>query len=602
MEFSVKMLLFIALFFLCLDIGYCSVFINEIMYNPSGNDNDFEYIELYGEGDNISGYYFEGIEFIFPKNSSIIEYVIIANTLNESGEDNDFIDRYNNMSRVFEFKGSLLNSGETIILRDDKDKIIDIVTYYDWSSENHSIERIDMEDYSSDPDNWAESVNGGTPGKENSVTEKEGCDWQLEIVMNESISEKPKWQIRAEKKKGEGKANMTIQHWIEDSLGRRVKNYSDIVAENILTRKTSSKYGPSLKGGEGYYIKANISKINCKEIELLNNFVSKLIFVRGEDSYLEKESRFDILDVSPEEIEFGDIIKVKINLYRGETSKYAIYIYIENEDDEKVSEKSTMHLKSKFTNYSIILPVQIKPNCDNKYEEGDHFVIIEGLDEIVEEKIEIEGINTKLCKETEDEKIEKITKGKFGYEIVDIPLNIQLNESFDVKVKTINEDDEKVVFDIWSYIYRGGKRYSEEYVNKRHLSVDTGSEKEIILKNIMLEGEEGDYKFKVKLLKEGRLTTDDEIKDIHLIVPEEISIKEETGILLTSVNIDSEKEQEERKEKEVEKEIRTIFRDSDVIYESDTFFIKKMIPVFMVILLILSIVFSLTIFRKTEKD
>src|SRR3989344_6246486 len=92
------------------------VLITEIMYNPDGNEQDFEFIELFGN-ESVAGWYFEGIDFVFP-NTTIEGYVVIAADANQSSY------RYGtNIS--FDFKGSLKNTGETLILRNGKGEIID---------------------------------------------------------------------------------------------------------------------------------------------------------------------------------------------------------------------------------------------------------------------------------------------------------------------------------------------------------------------------------------------------------------------------------------------------------------------------------------------
>ena len=101
------------------------------MYNPEGNEFDFEYIELYAENEDVSGYYFDGITFEFEENTTIDGYIIIANTKYEEGENNDFYDRYNKEAD-FEFSGSLTNGGETITLYDENGFVVDEITYDEY--------------------------------------------------------------------------------------------------------------------------------------------------------------------------------------------------------------------------------------------------------------------------------------------------------------------------------------------------------------------------------------------------------------------------------------------------------------------------------------
>lgn len=104
----------------------------------------------------------------------------------------------------------------------------------------------------------------------------------------------------------------------------------------------------------------------------------------------ETNSSIQILD-SPSKADFGNIVKVKINVYRGDTNKYAIYAYAEEDDGTDVSEKSSMHFKSKFTNYTLTVPIQLKFNCKEYYKREDYVIVVEGLGLRAEKEIELDG-------------------------------------------------------------------------------------------------------------------------------------------------------------------------------------------------------------------
>jgi len=555
-----------------IDSAAAVVVINEIMYNPSGNEYDFEYLELYGEGEDISNWYFEGIGFTFPSNTTIDNYLVIANTLNDTGLDNDFLDRYPDINCSFEYTGTLSNTGETIILRDNNDNIADIITYDDSVNENHSLERIDINENSNDPNNWAESSLGGTPGQENSVSFVSGCDWMLSVIINNTVSDDPEWQIRASKLEGDGKANLTIKHWIEDYEGNTVKTYSDINVENALTQKTSSTYSPSLNKGQGYFIKANMTNISCNDKDNSNNFLSLLIFVPGEQGTYSLNSSIDILDITPDSAEFGEIVKVKINVYRGDTLKYAVYAYIENDDEKKVSEQSTMHFKDKFTNYTLTVPIQLKPNCDKDYDDGEHNIIIEGLNIIKTAEIDIEGTTSSLCEDSSSSSTSSSYSSKgFNYNLEEKPVKIEPGKEFEIKVNIENKDKKNHEMDIWSYIYRGSKCYSgHRQDNLKTIYLPAQSSKIIALNNLIEDAEPGDYKLKIKMKRDDYKTEKEITETIEVIkakteIIEEIFDEEETDY----------------------KEARLFIPNQYplVIYESNSQKAKKLVPFFIIGLL-----------------
>ena len=100
---------------------------------------------------------------------------------------------------------------------------------------------------------------------------------------------------------------------------------------------------------------------------------------------------------------FGDIIRVKLEIYKGETNKYNVEVYIIN-NEEKVSKTTEVNLFDKFTNYTITLPIQILPNCNLKYQDGTYKLKVEGLDTEDDKDLEIKGISDSLCQEIEIEK------------------------------------------------------------------------------------------------------------------------------------------------------------------------------------------------------
>jgi len=564
------------LIFLLIFVGTVSaeVVINEIMYNPAGNEYDFEYIELYGEGENISGWYFEGIDFIFPSDTFIEGYLVIANTLSEEGSLNDFLDRYPDVSCSFDYVGSLLNSGEAILLRDNEDEIIDIVVYDDWSDENCSLERKDINGYSSDPSNWAESFLGGSPGRENGVFVESGCDWSVEILLDDIIFEDLEFKIKPIKLNGDGKVNLSVDKWIEDSDGEIVKEYSSWFVENSVNYKTSSSYSPSLDEGDAYFIKANITNISCVDSNLSNNLVSSMIFIVEDEESIVYDSFIKILDID-KSAEFGDVVDVKLSVYRGDTSKYAVYAYVAEKDGTKVSEKVTMHFKNKFMNNSLTIPIQLDLNCDSKFDKDDYEVIVEGLDTSDDEEIEISGkssdcggSSSSTSSSTSSSSSSKTGK-KFEYDIISKPYSVLNGEEFKTEVELENNDDEDYTIDIWSYVYKGSVSYSgEREGNMQSFILDEGEVKKIELWNIV-DADNGDYKIKVKIRKNNQKTTND--------ITESIKVKEESFVSTITGKL-----------------VGNNFRNSSLtVYESSSYKAKELVPFLIISVLIVLVVILL---------
>ncbi|MBS3150260.1 lamin tail domain-containing protein [Candidatus Woesearchaeota archaeon] len=93
---------------------------------------------------------------------------------------------------------------------------------------------------------------------------------------------------------------------------------------------------------------------------------------------------------------FGDQVRVRVNIYKGDTAKYNVDLYIKN-NEYQVSKRSEINVYDPFKNYTLIVPVQIEPNCNKKYDDGIYTVYLQGLDEIATKEIEIEGLDEDLC-------------------------------------------------------------------------------------------------------------------------------------------------------------------------------------------------------------
>jgi len=524
-------LCFLVLFFL--DFVSAAV-INEVMYNPEGNDNNLEYVEIFSDPIiNLTGYTIEdaassdALQLLNYYDSSYV--LIVEEGFNYTGINASVY------SAGAAIGNNLNNDEDFIIIKDTNNTIIDVMHYYsEWGAydNGNSLCRIN--------NIWQEC--SPTPGLDNSHSiQTNNCDWTISVILNGTVFEDPEFQIRVLKLNGEGKANLTIDKWIEDSRGNIEKTYSPWNASDVLNYKTSNKYSPALAKGDAYFIKANISQVNCQDTNLSNNFVSAMIFIVSEEQSTNPNSSIKILDVNPSSAEFGDIVKVNINVYRGDTLKYAVYSYIENEDGDEVSEKSTMHFKNKFTNYTLTVPIQTK--CDEDFEDGKHFVVVEGLDNKTTAELDIEGINDDLCKviiseDDEEDSSGVIRRRGYSYELISFPIEINLNKDFKSVVKIGNSADESISFDVWSYVYRGSKCYSgEREDNIQTILVSPENSKDVELVNRVIEAGPGDYKFKIKIKHEDFINPKEITQDIRLIESEEVTeqdfVENQTVIIRT---------------------------------------------------------------------
>ena len=106
----------------------------------------------------------------------------------------------------------------------------------------------------------------------------------------------------------------------------------------------------------------------------------------------QEDSKIEIEDVIyDDEITNGDIIKVKLKIYKGNTGKKSLKLWAEGSG--KISEITSLSLEDKFREYDVTLPIRLKDDC--KIQSGRYNVIVEGLDIREKEKIKLEF---KACK------------------------------------------------------------------------------------------------------------------------------------------------------------------------------------------------------------
>ncbi len=194
------------------------------------------------------------------------------------------------------------------------------------------------------------------------------------------------------------------------TLGYNISNITgtaEITCLNSWKTAGTGEFTPTSTGTYtlcGWIINTTITA--CKNITVLNQGQeppeqpSQQIPQQPLQQSQKAKSEIEILDID-NKAKFGKSIEVKLRIYRGDTRKYAVYAEIED-----ISKKTTMHFKNKFTNYTLTIPIQIKPNCNEKYPDGRYKVNVHGLGTSDSEKITVSGLTKSVCN-TEKITIEK---------------------------------------------------------------------------------------------------------------------------------------------------------------------------------------------------
>ena len=573
-------------------IAFANVIINEIMANPIADESLNEWIELYNDGSNevnVSGWIIgddddnDTIEGgLFNQEGTIIPalgFGIITDdstrVYNNFNVSDDAVRLYVDDSSIGGF--GLKNSGETIYLYDNNGNLIDQV---DYSSTQEDL-------------SWA-FLNGSfllseaTAGFNNdgslTITTEDGCDFQVEFILASSVFENTSafnFKIRASKVIG-SKTNFTGRASIKDLFGTLIKEYRPWTNESITRQKTSSEYTPNLDEGKSYEMSANIT-LQCNDTNSINNFDTRIISIKG--APLEKESSFEILSIqdlgSDKTAKFGQTIRVRADIYKGDTTKNSVALWIEDDKEVRLSKQTRINIPGKFSSNVFTIPIQIKPNCNEKFKDDEYIIKIKGLDAENEGEVEIEGIDTTICKTITVEKKETTSSKNFKYEIIEMPSEIIPGEKFDIKLRLDNDDETSSDIKVWSYVFRGPKSYSgEREENKKEFVLKKRSSDVVELSNIVPEAEAGDYRLKIVINKDNQKTNKQITEDIR-IMDEEIELKNE--------------EFSDSEILEENKITQNLIKESGVVYESTTEKAKKLVVVF---LLILSVFLNVILFWR----
>ncbi len=323
-----------------------------------------------------------------------------------------------------------------------------------------------------------------------------------------------------------------LAYWIEDLFGNVVKaRYEKSYVINLSETRSYNPRAAGISDSEAYVVKAEVVDAGCNDTNFLNDFNETMILVKGAsvEGDARGESWIDITKVSPEKTTFGDIISVSVDAMRGDTSKYSLSVWMERPSDGfDVSEKSTVHLKNKNTEYSLKVPVVVKSNCNGRYKDGKYELIVEGFGVRETKMIRLSGVSSSLCKTKTVTKYKDTVKretvfiggddaekaaevSEFELVFVSGEENVSFGGEFLTEVEMRNNKGVSVNVSVYSYVIDGRTRLSEglsdeEGVwkkswtgNERELSIDDRGVVRVNLTNRMQRNVTGNYTLKVKV-------------------------------------------------------------------------------------------------------
>ena len=537
------------IFLILMKPAFAGVQINEIMADPSCSESYCEYVELYNNGtasinvtnwkisDNNEEDFLEGnSNDIIIAGNSFVMIVDSDSRVYSNFDVGDVTWIYVDDSAI---GNGLSNSGETLTLKDENNNTIDSASYPSSS---------DGKSYSLINDIWQET--DPSPGKDNIENISFSSDYTV-IKISEFLSDP----------EGEDDTAMPNGEWVElynsgnedlDLLGFSFYDNSGSDADVVITNTTTGS-GTVVKsksyliiymnGVSGFLNNNGYDKI--KLYDLQNNLIDEVSYEGGDEGVswslsedkwqkttpsagsgnmdnktsLKSELRIEnIYDLGDGKAEWSDIIRVEFFVYKGNTEKYTVWIWVEDSEGNRVTKKSKFSVYDKFQNYTFTYPIGIPDNCDDDFADGNGKIIVEGLDAKDEEILEIR--EKPLCKE---ENVKAARVKDFEYELVDFSEIVEDDNDLNAKVK-LKSNKEDVSVDVLSYVFSGKKKYSNE--DSKKIELKQGEEKIVDLKmKVEKASDAASPRLKVKILKEGVKTPYDLTKELRIEKKKSESVK-----------------------------------------------------------------------------
>ena len=560
------------------------IIINEVMYSPSDGN---EWVEIYNNETfplNLTSFQFSDLQ-----STDTLEVCPFSNSTLEI-QPNEYAlitDQDTTLYEVLSFNGTKLcvddnslgnglsNSGDSVTIFNTTFNISIDYSNIALTDNGYSLELVEFGDV------WKESlIANGTPGLTNS-----------NVFINISVIDILEITEFLPDPQGLDNADIPDGEWVElynsgaeeiDLLGFILKDKNDdkelmITSTNVMnsTIIKPKEYKVIYRNGDGSFT------LNNNEFEKVRLYDQKLNLI-DEVSYSttkeavswsklnglwissipspEEEANEESIDESHIDIEkildlgsdnkakFGQVIRVSLNVYKGDTTKNYIKAYIEDSSGNRLSKVSDFNAYNKFIEYDLTLPLQIEPNCNGKLNETRYTLFVDGLDLIETESIEIEGITKDLCQKV---KSTSTDSNKVLYEIIELPEEIGYGNYSKVKLKLTNDDSDDKEIEVWSYIYNGPKSLSgEREANKVTAKIPPESAITLELKNELIEEANGVYKLKINIKEKERKTPEEftssiRVKTLNKAIEEEkqieesIEVKESTNLITGDIIYES---------------------------------------------------------------
>lgn len=383
------------------------VIVTEIMYDPEGNDNNHEWVEIYNNGEEeieiVGGDSENSWRFNDGSNHKINESAFLGSMYIQPDEyailaDDPlvFLQDYPDFDGILiDTVMSLSNNGDTVSLSGNNGKDFFESINYDinWGGKNdgNSLQRIN--------DRWLACM--PSPGFENycnntqitqlttttvdidneietTTTTESMCDVGLSVGLDGSSFapfKKIEYKIKLDNPTCL-KTKLLLQHWVEDANKNVVKKKDDSLIE--LQCKYTKKFQWTPKNPGKFIVKSRIDNVECNDKNDDNNeatitlTVEKLIEKTREKTTKSMQRHISI--ETKDRAKFGESFILNIIISGENETKLSLDFWVENSKGIKVSDISSLRISPRTPSNNISLPVYLLPACNDDIKHEKYFI------------------------------------------------------------------------------------------------------------------------------------------------------------------------------------------------------------------------------------
>lgn len=462
--------------------------INEVMYNPQGDDNGQEFIELFTE--NVSD--LSGFSVADSASNDTLERMRAGSDGNKYAlvvEDNADLSLLGIAPDAAVYTigttigNGLSNAGDRVAVYASSGTLLDEFFYDGTLANGHGPSLVLANG------EWQESAElGGSPGRENAAKQLTG-DGDCAIPFSLS-ADRLEYHggdtVRIQLSLGDETTPFTLVYWVEDAEGNIIR------AKRNTTNANAKSFTAVAGAGDAELILMADYSPSCAPTP---THAEHRITVLGDGRVRNSTLR---ISRAPTTAQFGDRISIAVEAYRGSTRKSSVAVSVVNAAGEKVSSTAKFSVAEQFATVTGEIELELSDHCSHPT--GMYALVAEGLNASARIPLTISARN---CTETAGA---VVRQQLLTLSFMEFPTEAEPRETHLSTLVVSNPNSGSRTADIWSYAYRGSKSLSGEREANRQTVQLVPGENEIPLEVVLDDTEPGIAWYKVRLLLEGRKT------------------------------------------------------------------------------------------------